>query len=64
MPDTKHTDDQHEELISLIEGINLKLNPIYETYQAWQTIGRWGKAFLWVAGAVLGVLIALKQLFK
>lgn len=64
MPDTQHADNQHEELLELIREINNKLDPIWETYRAWETIGRWGKAFLYVAGAVLGIMIAAKQLFR
>lgn len=54
----------HEEIMKEIREINMKLNPIYETYQAWLTLGKWGKTVLYVAGAILGLIIAWKQIFK
>lgn len=54
----------HEEIMSEIRQINLKLDPIYDTYKAWLTLGKWGKTVLYVAGAVLGLIVAWKQIFK
>lgn len=63
--------DQHNELIKKIEelgdkveAMDYKLNPIYETYTAWLALGRWGKAFLYIAGAVLGLIVAWKNIVK
>lgn len=63
--------DQHNELLKKIqeigekvEAINDRLNPIYDTYNAWLTLGRWGKIVLYVAGAVLGLVVAWRNVFK
>lgn len=63
--------DQHNELLRRIgeiaeqvEAINERLNPIYDTYNAWLTLGRWGKIVLYVAGAVLGLVVAWRNVFK
>lgn len=54
----------HDETLSEIRALNDRLQPIYETYQAWLTFGRWGKMVLYTAGAILGLLIALRQLIR
>lgn len=63
--------DQHNELLrkigeisEKIEVMDEKLNPIYDTYNAWLTLGRWGKIILYLAGAILGLVVAWKQIFK
>ena len=54
----------HEEIMTEIREINKKLDPIFDTYQAWLTFGRWGKIILYVVGAVLAILVGIKQIFK
>lgn len=56
--------NQHDEIMKAIADINEKLKPIYETYTAWLALGRWGKIVLYLAGAVLGLIVAWKQIFK
>jgi len=63
--------DQHNELLRKIEEISEKmelmdekLNPIYDTYSAWLTLGRWGKMVLYLAGAILGLVVAWRNIFK
>ena len=54
----------HQEILDKIEEINNKLEPIYQTYQAWLTLGTWGKTILYIAGAVLGLVVAWKNIFS
>ena len=54
----------HEEIMAEIREINKKLDPIYETYVVWLALGTWGKTVLYVAGAVLGLIIAWRNVFK
>ena len=56
--------EQHNEIIEEIHKINARLEPIYQTYQAWLTFGRWGKTFLYISGAILGLVVAWKNIFK
>lgn len=61
----KQTEQKHhDELLDEIRAINIKLDPIYETYQAWLTLGKWGKTFIYLIGAVLGLIVAWKQIFN
>lgn len=55
---------QHQEILARIQEINDRLEPIYQTYQAWLTLGKWGKTVLYIAGAVLGLIVAWKQVFN
>ena len=57
-------EQHHQEIMAEIKAINDKLEPIYQTYQAWLTLGTWGKTVLYVAGAVLGLIIAWRNIFK
>lgn len=53
-----------ENLIKAVEMINKRLDPIWEAFQSWKTLGRWGKTLLWVVGGLLGIWVAIKSIFS
>ena len=55
---------RHKEIMDEIKAINHKLDPIYDTYVAWLTLGKWGKTVLYLSGAILGLIVAWKKIFK
>lgn len=56
--------DKHQEIMDAIKEINKKLNPIYETYQVWLHVGRWGKAIIYTIAGILAAIVSWYQIWK
>lgn len=58
------TSQNHDEILKRLDNIDEKLNPIHDAYMAANRLGSWAKIGLYFVGAVLGIVIAIKQIFK
>ncbi len=56
--------DQHQELMEEIRKINVKLDPIYESYNAAQKLGGWAKWSLGFLLLITSLYLAFKQIFN
>lgn len=39
------------------------VKPSVDAYKAWMTLGGWGKTFLYIVGAILGLILTWRQVF-